>query len=122
MDIELFISPQYRQEREEIMQNLLDWALDTEDDPEPLLAHFIEEEKDLKKKIQKMPLSAGVDFPWPVKKATSRSGKYVILFTCLPPNAAVNSEIKQVNLDTIMPTAKDNFNELVEDLKKSDFD
>ena len=45
MDIELFISPQYRQEREEIMQNLLDWALDTEDDPEPLLAHFIEEEK-----------------------------------------------------------------------------
>lgn len=83
---------------------------------------FRKEERDLLKRIKNGPLSAGVDFPRPVKKATAHSGNYVILYTYIPTEASMNHEVTQVNLDSILPTASGRFNLLVTDLVLADLD
>ena len=122
MEIKLILSQQYKEARARIMEEIVDWAVNTDSDAIPILAHFRQEERNLKIRIKLSPLSAGIDFPKPVKKSTSHSGKYVILYTYLPPDSQTNPEIKQVNLDDILPTATYEFGKLVDGLKQADLD
>lgn len=78
------------------------------------------EERDLLRRIKNSPLSAGVDFPKPAKKATTHSGNYVILYTFIPGDASTNHEVTRVNLDSVLPAASGRFNELVADLVQAD--
>jgi hypothetical protein len=109
----LFASLNYLNDQQKIMDDIIEFALEAEEDAEPLLKFFRREEKDLQKRIMSGPLNAGIDFPRPVKKAVSTSGKYIILYTYIPIDSATNSEVTRVNLDTIMPAASDKYNEMV---------
>jgi hypothetical protein len=95
------------------MDDIIEFALKTDEDAEPLLKFFRREEKDLQRRIISGPLNAGIDFPWPVKKAVSASGKYIILYTYIPIDSATNSEVTRVNLDSIMPAASGKYNDKV---------
>jgi hypothetical protein len=109
----LFASLNYLNDQQKIMDDIIEFALEAEEDAEPLLKFFRREEKDLQKRIMSGPLNAGIDFPRPVKKAVSTSGKYIILYTYIPIDSATNSEVTRVNLDSIMPAASDKYNDMV---------
>jgi hypothetical protein len=109
----LFASLNYLNDQQKIMDDIIEFALEAEEDAEPLLKFFRREEKDLQKRIMSGPLNAGIDFPRPVKKAVSTSGKYIILYTYIPIDSATNSEVTRVNLDSIMPAASDKYNYMV---------
>jgi hypothetical protein len=103
----------YLKDQQKIMDDIIEFALKTEEDAEPLLKFFRREEKDLQKRIMNGPLNAGIDFPRPVKKAVSTSGKYIILYTYIPLDSATNSEVTRVNLDSIMLAASGKYNNKV---------
>jgi hypothetical protein len=103
----------YLKYQQKIMDDIIEFALKTEEDAEPLLKFFRREEKDLQKRIMNGPLNAGIDFPRPVKKAVSTSGKYIILYTYIPLDSATNSEVTRVNLDSIMLAASGKYNNKV---------
>ena len=109
----LFASLNYLNDQQKIMDDIIEFALEAEEDAEPLLKFFRREEKDLQKRIMSGPLNAGIDFPRPVKKAVSISGKYIILYTFIPIDSATNSEVTRVNLDSIMPAASGKYNNKV---------
>ena len=109
----LVASLNYLNDQQKIMNDIIEYALKTEEDAEPLLKFFRREEKDLQKRIISGPLNAGIDFPRPVKKAVSASGKYIILYTYIPLDLATNSEVIRVNLDSIMPAASGKYNDKV---------
>jgi hypothetical protein len=109
----LVASLNYLNDQQKIMNDIIEYALKTEEDAEPLLKFFRREEKDLQKRIISGPLNAGIDFPRPVKKAVSASGKYIILYTYIPLDSATNSEVIRVNLDSIMPAASGKYNDKV---------
>jgi hypothetical protein len=122
MPVKLIPSPNYKNDRIKIMDSIVHYALQTGNDAVPILKFFRNEERDLQKRIQISPLSAGINCPKPTKKGTSNSGKYVILYTYLPPDASTNPEITQVNLDSILPTASYAFNKLMDGLIQADLD
>ncbi len=64
----------YQNDQRKVMDDIIEYALKSKEDAEPLLKFFRREEKDLQKRIISGPLNAGIDFPWPVKKAVSFSG------------------------------------------------
>ena len=109
----LFASLNYLNDQQKIMDDIIEFALEAEEDAEPLLKFFRREEKDLQKRIMSGPLNAGIDFPRPVKKAVSTSGKYIILYTYIPLDSATNSEVTRVNLDSIMLAASGKYNNKV---------
>jgi hypothetical protein len=113
MSVVLVPSINYLSDQRKIMDYIIDHALKTEDDAIPMLKFFRKEEKDLQKRIKNSPLSAGIDFPRPVKKAVSSSGKYIILYTYIPIESETNAEVTRVNLDTIIPAASDKYNDIV---------
>ncbi len=109
----LVASLNYLNDQQKIMDDIIEFALKADEDAEPLLKFFRREEKNLQKRIMSGPLNAGIDFPRPVKKAVSTSGKYIILYTYIPIDSATNSEVTRVNLDSIMPAASDKYNDMV---------
>ena len=109
----LVASLNYLNDQQKIMNDIIEYALKAEEDAEPLLKFFRREEKDLQKRIISGPLNAGIDFPRPVKKAVSASGKYIILYTYIPLDSATNSEVIRVNLDSIMPADSGKYNDKV---------
>jgi hypothetical protein len=113
MSVALVPSINYQNDQRKIMDDIIEHALTTEDDAIPILKFFRKEEKDLQKRIKNSPLSAGVDFPRPLKKAVSSSGKYIILYTFIPVDSETNAEVTRVNLDAIMPAASDKYNDTV---------
>lgn len=120
MSKRLILSPNYKAERKKILDSIISYALENDEDARPILTFFRKEEKALQKRIALSPLSAGVDFPTPIKKGTSNSGKYIILYTCLPLESSTNDEIKQVNLTSILASATDEFNRLVDGFLQAD--
>ncbi len=122
MSLRLIPSQNYNNDRAKILDGHVDYALRTGNNAIPVIQFFRQEERDLQRKIKNGALNAGVDFPKPAKKATTHSGNYVILYTFLPANASTNSEVTQVNLDSVLPTASGQFNLLVNDLVQVDFD
>jgi hypothetical protein len=121
MSVRLIPSFNYKNDRKKILEDILEYALRSGNDAIPVLRFFRNEELNLQTRIKNSPLSAGIDFPKPVKKGTGQSGNYVILYTYLPPDALSNQDVNQVNLDSIMPTASNAFNEIVNGLNQSDF-
>lgn len=121
MTIKLIPSPTYNMEKKEIAKDIFDFAMRRGENAEQMLRYFKKDERDLLKRIKAGPLRAGVDFPKPVKKGTTESGKYVVLYTCLPPEASTNSDVTRVNLDSILVTASSKFNELFQQLEQADF-
>lgn len=119
--MKLIESSGYKEDRRRIMDSTYRYVTGLGDNPKAALSFFRTEEKDLQKRIKTSPLSAGVDFPKPTKKGTTGSGKYVILYTCLPPNAATNPAVTQVNLDSIIPTTSYKFN-LLDGLIQADLE
>lgn len=87
MPVKLISSPNYNNERTRIMGCVVGRSVKTGDDAIPVLKFFRKEERELQKRIKASLLSAGVDFPRPVKKGTSGSGNYVILYTHPPSDA-----------------------------------
>lgn len=122
MTVRLISSPQYQKEKSYIVDSIYEFALGKGENVELLLRYFQKDERDLLKRIKAGPLRAGVDFPYPVKKGTTASGKYIVLYTCLPPEASTNSEVTQVNLDSILATASLKFNELSQKLTQAEFE
>jgi hypothetical protein len=116
----LVLSPGYKADRKKILDSIISYALENDEDARPILTFFRKEEKALQQRIVLSPLSAGVDFPAPVKKATSNSGKYIVLYACLPPESSTNDEVKQVNLNSILASATDEFNRLVNGFLQAD--
>lgn len=121
MTVKLVPSTNYLNDRAKIMEDIIEYALTNEEDALPILKFFRSEEKALQRRIKNSPLSAGIDFPHPVKKGTSHSGKYVILYTYLPVFSSTNSNIKQVNLDSIYLAESSDFNNLYKKLVRADF-
>ncbi|HAZ14217.1 MAG: hypothetical protein A2X86_22415 [Bdellovibrionales bacterium GWA2_49_15] len=119
MAVKLIPSTNYINDRAKIMDDIIKYALKTNDNAIPILSFFRREERDLQRRIKTSPLSAGVDFPRPAKKGTTRTGQYVILYTYLPPDAPTNQDVTRVNLDSIMPTASGTFNKLVTNLEQA---
>jgi len=109
----LVASLNYLNDQQKIMDDIIEFALKADEDAEPLLKFFRREEKNLQKRIMSGPLNAGIDFPRPVKKAVSTSGRYIILYTYIPIDSETNSEVTRVNLDSIMPAASDKYNDMV---------
>ncbi len=122
MAIKLIASPCYKKDRAKIMDNIIHYCLGTGDDAVARLTFFRKEERDLKKRIKNSPLSAGIDFPKPIKKGTSSSGNYVILYTYLPSDASTNPEVIQVNLDSILPASSYAFNKLMDGFIQANVD
>ena len=122
MPVRLIPSQSYNNDRAKILDGIIDHALRTGDNAIPVLSFFRQEERELLKRIKNSPLSAGIDFPKPIKKGTTRSGNYVILYTYIPVSSSKNLEVTQVNLDSILPTASARFNQLVTDLEQADLD
>jgi hypothetical protein len=122
MPVRLIPSQNYNNDRAKILDGIIDHALRSGNNAVPVLHFFRKEERDLHRRIKNSPLSAGVDFPKPVKKATTYSGNYVILYTFIPAEASTNAGVTRVNLDSILPTASGLFNQLVTDLVQVDFD
>lgn len=120
MTVRLIPSSQYKMEKSDIVESIYDFALSKGEDAERLLRYFQKDERDLLRRIKAGPLRAGVDSPYPVKKGTTVSGKYVVLYTCLPPEASTNSEITRVNLNSILATASSKFNDLFQQLEQAD--
>jgi hypothetical protein len=121
MSVRLIPSSNYKNDRSKIMEDIVEYALRSGNDAIPVLKFFRKEELNLQIRIKNSPLSAGVDFPRPVKKGTVQSGNYVILYTYLPPDALTNQDVTQVNLDSIIPTATNTFNKIVSGFNQSDF-
>ena len=117
----MFSSPNYKNDREKIMDSINEYALHTGENAVPVLKFFRREERSLQRRIKDSPLSAGIDFPRPVKKGTGQSGNYIILYTYYPSDAPSNQDVVQVNLDSIMPTASNVFNKIVAGLNQADF-
>jgi|GEM_PF-7134287 len=122
MAVKLIPSQGYIHDRAKILDSVIDHSLRTDSDAVPILRFFRYEERELHRKIKLSPLSAGINFPRPVKKATSRSGSYAVLYTCLPVDASTNTSVTRVNLDSILPTETETFNNLVLEFEQADFD
>jgi hypothetical protein len=122
MPVRLIPSQNYINDRTKILDGIIDHALRTGSNAVPVLQFFRKEERDLQRRIKDGPLNAGIDFPKPIKKGTTHSGNYIILYTYIPANSSRNPEVTQVNLDSILPTASGQFNQLVADLVQFDFD
>ena len=121
MSVRLIPSSNYKKDRKKILEDIVEYALRSGNDAMPVLRFFRKEEQNLQTRIQNSPLSAGIDFPGPVKKGTGQSGNYVILYTYLPPEAPTNQDVSQVNLDSIISTATNAFNKMVSDFNQTDF-
>jgi hypothetical protein len=122
MPLRLIPCQNYNNDRAKILDGIIDHALRTGSNAVPILQFFRQKERNLQRRIANSPLSAGVDFPRPVKKATTHSGNYVILYTFIPADASTNPEVTRVNLNSILPTASGQFNQLVTDLVQVDLD
>jgi hypothetical protein len=121
MSVRLILSPNYKIDRAKILDDIVEYALRSGNDAIPVLKFFRKEELNLQTRIKNSPLSAGIDFPRPVKKGTGQSGNYVILYTYIPTDSLTNHDVIQVNLDSIMATATNVFNKMVSGLNQSDF-
>lgn len=122
MTAKLIPSENYLNDRKYIMQGIVEYALESGEDASLILRFFRNEEKGLQSRIKKSPLSAGIDFPHPVKKGTSHSGQYVIIYSFIPLNAQENKQVEVVLLNSIIHTRSNILNDLYRGLESADLD
>ena len=120
MPIRLKLSPNYILEKTKIREDLVRRST-SNSDAKSLLSYFHNDEKGLKLKIKDGPLYAGEPFVLPVRRGVTSSGKYVIFFTPLPVEAKENVDVNLVNLDSIVPTESDDYNNIILNFKQADF-
>lgn len=109
----LIVSEQYKEDRLKIMDSILFWALENDEDAELYLRYFRNDEKRLHKLISDRPLLAGINLPHPTKKAVTTSGKYAVFYSTQPLNAKANTSVDTIIFHQIISTRTKQYNKTI---------
>ena len=122
MVAKILISPQYKEEKNKIREDIVRYSQTHDESPKPKLKLLRSDEQNLISRIKRGPLNAGEVFSYPVRKAISTSGNYATFYTINPPSAELNTDVKMVTLDSIIVTSSRVYNELVSGLTSADLE